>query len=49
MSGTATGALLEIQARRDKELRSELEQDRGVKKALEKFERFRTGLGRGSG
>jgi hypothetical protein len=45
VSGTATGALLEIQARRDKELRSELEQDRGVKKALEKFEHRASGYG----
>jgi uncharacterized tellurite resistance protein B-like protein len=34
-----------VQARRDRELRSELEADRGVKKALEKFDQRASGYG----
>jgi uncharacterized tellurite resistance protein B-like protein len=45
VSATASPALLGIQAKRDRELRSELEQDRGVKKALEKFEQRASGYG----
>jgi len=45
VSGTASAALQEIQAKRDRELRAELEQDRGVKKALEKYEQRASGYG----
>jgi uncharacterized tellurite resistance protein B-like protein len=45
VSGTASSALLGIQARRDRELRSELAQDRGVKKALEKYDQRASGYG----
>jgi hypothetical protein len=34
-----------VQARRDRELRAELDQDRGVKKALEKFDQRASGYG----
>jgi uncharacterized tellurite resistance protein B-like protein len=38
-------AVTGIQARRDRELRAELDQDRGVKKALEKFDQRASGYG----
>src|SRR5262245_44996604 len=38
-------AIRGIQARRDRELRSELQADRGVNKALEKFEQRASGYG----
>jgi Zn-dependent protease with chaperone function len=41
----SSDAIRSIQARRDRELRSELQDDRGVKKALEKFEQRASGYG----
>ena len=45
MSGTVADGVRKIQARRDRELRSELEGDRGVKKALEKYDQRASGYG----
>jgi Zn-dependent protease with chaperone function/uncharacterized tellurite resistance protein B-like protein len=45
VSGTVADAVRKVQARRDRELRTELEGDRGVKKALEKFDQRASGYG----
>ena len=45
MNVAAGAGVRAVQARRDRELRGELEQDRGVKKALEKFEQRASGYG----
>jgi Zn-dependent protease with chaperone function/uncharacterized tellurite resistance protein B-like protein len=45
VSGTVADEVRKVQARRDRELRTELEGDRGVKKALEKFDQRASGYG----
>jgi uncharacterized tellurite resistance protein B-like protein len=45
MSATVQDAVRQVQAKRDRELRGELEADRGVKKALEKFDQRASGYG----
>jgi uncharacterized tellurite resistance protein B-like protein len=45
VTATTNGAILAIQAKRDRELRSALADDRGVRKALEKFEHRASGYG----
>jgi uncharacterized tellurite resistance protein B-like protein len=45
VSATASATILGIQARRDRELRAELTEDRGVKKALEKYDQRASGYG----